>query len=47
MINVNNFINGELIANSSNFQNISDPSTGEIIGKVVLSNEKDILDQES
>tara|TARA_B100001964_G_scaffold115725_1_gene129008 strand:+ start:220 stop:936 length:717 start_codon:yes stop_codon:yes gene_type:complete len=42
MNNVNNFINGELVANSSNFQNIYDPSTGEVIGKVILSNEKDI-----
>ena len=42
MITVSNFINGKKINYSQEFQNFNDPSTGEIIGKVVLSNNKDL-----
>ena len=43
MKEVSNYIHGKLTCNSNKFQNIIDPSKGEEIGKVVLSNEKDFL----
>ena len=36
-----NYINGNLVGNSENFIDIHDPSKGEAIGKVILSNEDD------
>ena len=39
-----NFIHGNLQCDSSEFQDVYDPSTGEIISQVVLSNNNDFLD---
>ncbi len=41
MKKVKNYINGSSVSNSNKFLNISDPSTGEISGEVVLSDIKD------
>ena len=38
---IKNYINGSLSGYSQNFKSIYDPSKGEEIGKVILSNEKD------
>jgi malonate-semialdehyde dehydrogenase (acetylating)/methylmalonate-semialdehyde dehydrogenase len=38
---VKNFINGSEIGESKHYQDIYDPSKGEVIGKVLLSNQKD------
>ena len=42
MLLVKNYINGEKINYSSNTQSIYNPSTGEVIGEVVLSNNNDL-----
>ena len=40
---IKNYINGNQTCVSSNTLNITDPSTGEITSKVVLSNKEDYL----
>ena len=41
MKTISNYINGEKTNFSQNYLNVDDPSTGEIISKVVLSNDQD------
>ena len=41
MKKVQNYINGNITSNSSRFLDVEDPSTGEIISKVVLSDQDD------
>ena len=41
MNKINNYINGSLVNISLNEKSVFDPSTGEEISKVILSNEKD------
>ena len=38
---VKNFINGDMVSHSLNYLDIEDPSKGENIGKVVLSDKND------
>ena len=42
MSNIKNYINGNTTCFSSKMKDIIDPSTGDKIGTVVLSNEKDL-----
>jgi len=44
MKTIKNYINGSIVGNSENYQAIYDPSKGEQIGKVILSNKKDFED---
>ena len=41
MREIKNYINGSLVSFSKNYLDVYDPSTGEVISKVVLSNKKD------
>ena len=41
MTKVENYINGNLVSYSTNTIDVENPSTGEKIRKVILSNEKD------
>ena len=41
MKKIENYINGEIKSFSTNYLSVEDPSKGEKIGDVVLSNEKD------
>ena len=41
MKKISNYINGSITGSSEDFLEIEDPSTGEIIGEVILSNKKD------
>ena len=43
MNKIQNYIHGNLVGNSDNELPVFDPSTGEAISNVVLSNEKDFL----
>ena len=38
---IKNYIQGKIQSRSENYQSVFDPSKGEVIGKVVLSNEDD------
>ena len=42
MKQIKNYINGNLLSHSDLYDNIYNPSTGEVIGQVVLSNNKDL-----
>ena len=44
MKQIKNYINGNLLSHSDLYDNIYNPSTGEVIGQVVLSNNKDLDD---
>jgi|TARA_Y100000294_G_C8316494_1_gene240921 malonate-semialdehyde dehydrogenase (acetylating)/methylmalonate-semialdehyde dehydrogenase len=38
---IKNYVNGQIVGSSTDEQDVFDPSTGESISKVLLSNEKD------
>ena len=43
MNKIKNYINGKFSANSTEYLNVIDPSKGEVINQVVLSNNKESL----
>ncbi len=44
MREIGNYIHGKVVGNLNNYLNVEDPSTGEVISKVILSNEIDFKD---